>query len=209
MKQSHIRDSERTKANILNAAETEFAEKGLYGARIDVIAEKANINKRMIYAYFESKENLYKSVLVTVYSRLTKKEINVLSEDISCKEAIRRVIELYFDFLSNNPTYVSLILWENLNKGQYIQDIDFKEIKDPAFELLRKVIVRGKKEGIFHENIDSEEIILSLLTCTFAYFSNRYTLSKLLKKQIDEEANIKSRVNSVVDMFLNYMCVKD
>ena len=47
------RDAEATKARILDAAKREFAKNGLGGARVDVIAEKARANKRMIYHYFE------------------------------------------------------------------------------------------------------------------------------------------------------------
>ncbi|MCA3556750.1 MAG: helix-turn-helix transcriptional regulator, partial [Rhodobacter sp.] len=47
-----VRDAEATKARILDAAKREFAKNGLGGARVDVIAEKARANKRMIYHYF-------------------------------------------------------------------------------------------------------------------------------------------------------------
>jgi TetR/AcrR family transcriptional regulator len=120
MKANRARDSQKSKDDILNAAEMEFAEKGIFGTRIDEIAAKAKINKRMIYEYFGSKEELYKAVLSDVYRRLSRRELLVLSEDIECMEAIRKIITLYFDYLNENPSYVNLILWENLNKGKYI-----------------------------------------------------------------------------------------
>ena len=203
---ARIRDSQKSREDILNAAEQAFAEKGIYGSRIDDIARQAGINKRMIYEYFGSKEELYKAVLTTVYSRLSRKETVLLSEDITCTDAIKNIISLYFDFLSENPTYVNMILWENLNKGKYIQEIDFKVIKDPTFDLLRKIIVKGKQQGIFKAELDAEQIILSLLTYTFSYFSNRYTLSKLLGRKLDNEESIRSRVENVTGMFLSYMC---
>jgi AcrR family transcriptional regulator len=49
------RDADATKSRILAAAEAEFSEKGLYGARIDAIANKAKTNKRMIYQYYGNK----------------------------------------------------------------------------------------------------------------------------------------------------------
>ena len=62
--------STQTKQAILKAAEEEFSEKGIYGARVDEIAAKAKINKGMIYQYFGNKEELYKTVLKNVYDRL-------------------------------------------------------------------------------------------------------------------------------------------
>ncbi len=203
-----VRDSVQSRKDILDAAEILFAEKGLYGTRVDDIADKASINKRMIYEYFGCKEELYKAVLVKVYGKLTEKEIGLLSEDISCIEAIRKIIVLYFEFLRDTPTYVNLILWENLNKGKYIEELDLSSVKDAAFEMLRRVIKRGKDEGVFRKEADTEQVILSLLTYTFAYFSNRYTLSKLLSRNLYDEDNTKKRVQSVTEMFLDYLCEK-
>ena len=201
------RNSQKSKEDILKAAEIKFAEKGIYGTRVDDIAQAANINKRMIYEYFGSKEDLYKAVLVEVYSRLSRQEMILLSEDISYTDAIKKITSLYFEYLQNTPTYVNLILWENLNEGKYIKDIDFSNIKTPVFNLLREVIDKGKKEGIFKQEADTEQFILSLLTFTFAHFSNRYTLSKLLGKDITSMENIRMSINTVTEMFLNYLCV--
>jgi AcrR family transcriptional regulator len=202
------RNSQKSKEDILKAAEIKFAEKGIYGTRVDDIAEAANINKRMLYEYFGNKEELYRAVLVEVYSRLSKQEMILLSEDMCCIDAMKRIIKLYFDFLKNNPTYVNLILCENLNKGEYIKDIDFSGIKDPVFNLFRKAINKGKEDGVFRSDIDTEQVILSLLTYSFAYFSNRYTLTKLLGMKLDTEESIKKRVETVTEMFLCYLCIE-
>ena len=201
------RDSQKSKEDILKAAEHEFAAKGIYGARIDEIAAKANINKRMIYEYFGNKEELYKTVLADVYTRLSRKEMDVLSENASCIDTIKKVISLYFDHLSQNPTYVNLILWENLNSGAYIKEMDFKNIKTPEIDLLKNVINRGIHEGVFKPDIDTEQVVLSILTYTFSYFSNRYTLSKIMGQQLDSEENIKRRIKNVTDMFISYLCI--
>jgi AcrR family transcriptional regulator len=200
------RDSQKTKADILKAAELEFAEKGIYGARIDEIASKANINKRMIYEYFGNKEELYRTVLVEAYKRLGDRETILLSEDMDCIEAIRRVIKLEFEYLRDNPTYVKLILWENLNYGSYIKDIDFTDIKSPTFIMLKKVMQTGKEQGILKEEVDEDQLILSILTFTFSYFSNRYTLSKLLSTRLDDGASLQKRMEHVTDMVLAYIC---
>src|ERR1700679_1832531 len=57
------RNPGRTRERILSAALKEFAAKGFAGARVDVIAKRAAINKRMLYHYFGDKEDLFKAVL--------------------------------------------------------------------------------------------------------------------------------------------------
>lgn len=199
------KDSTQSKIDILRAAELKFSEKGFYGTRVDDIAQAAKINKRMIYEYFGNKEKLYKAVLAEVYGRLGSKEQIIYSEQLSPIEAIRRVIILYFNFLQDNPTYVNLILWENLNKGKYIVDLDFSNIKQPALDALRRLIEKGKKEGVFKESIDPEQIILTLLTSSFANFSNRYTLTKLLGYDLTSDEGIEKRAIDLSNMLLAYM----
>src|SRR6476619_2888225 len=60
---TRVRDPEATKARILAAADEECAAKGISGARIDDSAARARTNKRMLYYYFGSKEDLFREVL--------------------------------------------------------------------------------------------------------------------------------------------------
>ena len=57
------RDPEATKRRILAAALREFSAKGISGARVDAIAARAKVNKRMLYYYFGSKEGLFREIL--------------------------------------------------------------------------------------------------------------------------------------------------
>ena len=52
------RDPAGTQQRIVNAALAEFAREGFDGARVDEIAHRARINKRMLYHYFGNKEDL-------------------------------------------------------------------------------------------------------------------------------------------------------
>jgi TetR/AcrR family transcriptional regulator len=201
-----IRDSARTKKDILQAAEQEFAEKGFSGARVDQIADRADINKRMIYEYFGNKEELYRTVLIEVYGRLGEQEVKLLTQDLDCIEAIKRLIKLHFDFLHDNPTYVNLILWENLNQGRNFRKSDFKDARDPALMQIRNIIRKGKEEGVFRESVEEDQFLLSLITFSFPYFSNRYTLAKLLAMPMDKEDDLKKRIEHVTEMLLLYLC---
>jgi hypothetical protein len=62
------RDAERTRAEILQVAQREFARHGYAGARVDEIAALMRTTKRMIYYYFGGKEKLYIAVLEEAYA---------------------------------------------------------------------------------------------------------------------------------------------
>lgn len=193
-----------TRKKILEAAEEIFANKGLAGARVDEIAKRAGVNKRMIYAYFESKENLYVTVLKIVYSRLAELE-KTIDSLASPEDAVRKFIQGYFNFLNDNPNFVSLVLWENLNKAEFIDLSEAVKIKHPAVEAIRAIVRIGKKYNVFKESASVDEIVMAVNMFCFSYFSNRYTMPKLLGVNLYDKESIESYCNMVSDMILLYL----
>ena len=202
MSQERNREGNKTREIILKAAEEEFANKGFYGARVDEIAKNSTINKRIIYQNFNSKEQLYKEVLIHAYAKMAKAESQLFTVRENATRTIENLIRMYFDYLKSNPTYISLILWENLHKGLYVNDLDFSNIKNKVYDFIYKVLQEGKKKGEFRADFNEDQVILSILTFTFSYFSNRYTLSNLLKGKVDFEKDYDERIAFVTDMIL-------
>src|SRR3984885_9860485 len=58
-----VRNLNRTREKILAAALTEFSARGFAGARVDAIARRARVNKRMLYYCFGTKQELYREIL--------------------------------------------------------------------------------------------------------------------------------------------------
>lgn len=202
------RSPERSKNDILEAAEQEFSAKGIYGARVDEIALRAGINKRMIYAYFVDKETLYKHVLARVYARMEDVEQVLVEEHCGGKDLIRRIVSAYFDFLRDNPTFVNLLMWENLNKGQYLNEIESSKIERSTISFFVQELRKGKEEGIFRSDIDEWHTAVSLITTCFANFSNQYTLSKLFRMDLTDLDVMEQRKLHTTDLILTYLCGK-
>ena len=95
------RDADRSQGAILAAARDEFAECGLGGARMDRIAERAGVNKRLIYYYFEDKEKLFEAVLEQAYLDIREQERTLHLLDLSPAEALRK--RLGHPFEINRP----------------------------------------------------------------------------------------------------------
>ncbi|MEJ9078246.1 TetR family transcriptional regulator [Gordonia malaquae] len=102
-------DATLTKQRILEGARTEFAAYGLAGARIDRIAEKAEVNKRSIYAHFGPKEELFDLVVST--SLATMADAVQFTEDDLAGYAVR-----LFDYLRAEPSTLRLTTWANLER---------------------------------------------------------------------------------------------
>src|ERR1017187_10732662 len=112
------RNPERTRERILSAASREFAERGFAGARVDAIARRAAINKRMLYHYFGNKEGLFKAVL---RRKITERQ--AWAETLSGDPAESLVF--WLAAACNDTDWVRLFEWEAL-QGNAHKVIDEK-----------------------------------------------------------------------------------
>ena len=197
--------SEITKQRILEAAEAEFSEKGVFGARIDSIAANAGVNKRMIYEYFLSKEGLYKTVLINVYNRISLWESSLASDTDDPVKVIRDLVHSYFDFLTKNQSFVRILLWENLNGAVVLKDSGQSDLKAVVLQLISKVIADGKARGVFRADADEYQVTMSLLNFAFSYFANVHTLSYVLSSDLLDEVKINERAGFISDILIKYL----
>lgn len=189
-----------TRGKILKAAENEFAQKGLSAARVDDIAANADVNKKMIYSHFKSKELLYAEVLKSVYAGLNEYENSIESRTFCGKESIKNVILDYFDFLTKNPNFVRLVLWENLNYAKYSD-----EIKSSLFHGIKMLLKKGIENGSIRDNLDIEQTALSMNMFCFSAFSNVYTISKIMGKDLVAEEAMKARAEHIANVLTEYI----
>ncbi|MGA2280118.1 MAG: TetR family transcriptional regulator [Verrucomicrobiota bacterium] len=104
------RNPERTRERILSAALKEFAVKGFAGARVDTIARRAAINKRMLYHYFGNKEHLFREVL---RRKITERQAS--AEGLSGDPA--ESLPFWFKLSCKDANWIRLLEWEALQSG--------------------------------------------------------------------------------------------
>src|SRR5690349_17933351 len=104
------RDAEATKKRLLEAAATEFAERGIAGARVDRIAAAATANKALIYSYFGSKEELFDAVFNALVVD-TVQDVPIDADDLPGYAG------RLFDRSLAQPAAVRLALWHSLERG--------------------------------------------------------------------------------------------
>lgn len=197
--------AEETRRRILEAAEGEFARLGLHGARVDEIARRAGANKRMLYAYFGNKEQLYAAVLTRVYGRMAEAEQGWISRELPAEEMLSEIIRLYFDFLAGDPSFVRMLLWENLNGAACIRSSEAGSLKAPALRALTDTLHRGIREGVFREDIDPVSTALSVNMCCFSYFSNIHTMSHLMERDLADPQAVRAYADHITEMILRFL----
>jgi AcrR family transcriptional regulator len=201
-----VNDPERSKADILAVATEEFATRGLSGARVDAIAERTRTSKRMIYYYFSGKEGLYRAVLEKAYSEIRSLDSQVGLEELSPVEAIRRIVEITFDYDETHPNFVSLVQVENIHHGRNIAKLpSIRQGNAGIIRVLTAILDRGVKEGVFRPGVNPLDLHLFISAfCTFR-LANRYTFGTIFNCDLSEPKTRKRQRKMIVDAVLRYL----
>jgi TetR/AcrR family transcriptional regulator len=194
MRQKKVRDPQSTRAAILAAAEAAFAARGLGGARVDDIAQRAGANKRMIYHYFGSKEGLYVEVLDRTYGNLRGSERELHLDHLDPLTAMRRLVEFNFDYTLAHPELISIINTENLHRARHLaKSRRVRELHSPLVQMIRRILQRGEAAGLFRGGVDPVQLYITIAGIGFFYLANRWTLSILFGRDLGARAMLRRR----------------
>lgn len=139
-----MQNAEATRERILEAALAEFSAYGVAGARVDRIAKEAGCNKNLIYIYFESKENLFTTVLQKHLLRLYQ-EITFTADDLPGYAG--RV----FDYTQAHPDVMRLVTWSSL-EAQAAAPSERKGVHNGKVEEIRQAQEKGLVNPHFSPN---------------------------------------------------------
>ena len=200
------RDSDRSRQQILDAARDEFALHGLSGARVDRIAASAGVNKRLIYYYFGSKDDLFTAVLVAAYADIRTAEQELHLAELPPPYAIRRLVEFTWNYYIEHPEFLSLLNSENLHKARHLEES--KQVRDmntPLIQTLEQILERGRQAGIFRAAINPMQLYISIAALAYFYLSNNYTLSSIFGSNLMTHKAHSERLSHICDVILGYV----
>jgi AcrR family transcriptional regulator len=152
-----LRNPKRTRGRILSAALKEFAANGFTGARVDAIAQRAAVNKRMLYHYFGDKEHLFREVL-----RLKMAERQAWAETLSGEPA--ESLTFWFEAACKDADWVRLLEWEALQETnrKLIDEKNRRAATARGLERIRQRQVRGQIAA----DLDPRHVMLTLRSLT-------------------------------------------
>ncbi|MFN3613385.1 MAG: TetR/AcrR family transcriptional regulator [Rubrimonas sp.] len=197
------RDAEATRRRILEAAKREFAERGLGGARVDAIAERADTNKRMIYHYFGGKEALFRAVLEFVYLDIRAAERALPLEQLAPEDALRALVRFTWSYHLNNPAFLTLVNSENLHGARHLRALPrVRDAYPPMVARLQAVLDRGAEQGVFRPGVDPVQLNITISSLSHYYFSNRHTLSTVFATDLMAPQALADRLAFNIDTIL-------
>lgn len=198
--------ADATRRRILDAALAEFAQKGLAGARVDEIAAQANANKRMIYAYYVSKEDLWLTVLERAYTAKRDEERALEVEALPPREAMAKLVAFNLRYAAAHPEFVALLNEENLNRAAHLRrSKEVQALYTPLLDTLRTVLMRGEAEGVFRRDVDPMQLYVTLVGIGHFYIANRHTLSTIFGSGLTTKKALAAREAHCIEVILGYL----
>ena len=199
------RDADRTQQTILRAAMAEFAANGLGGARIDAIAERAGINKRLIYYYFDGKERLFLAALEQTYADIRSAEQALHLESAEPVEALRLLIAFTWNHYVTHPEFLHLLNSENLHGARHLkQSRHIRSMNSPLVQTLGTVLERGRRAGVFRADIDAVQLYISIAGLAYFYLSNNATLSTVFGRDLKSAKALAERLAHITSVVMAY-----
>jgi len=151
---------------LLDAAFAEFAQYGLAGARVDRIAEAAQANKRLIYVYYGSKEQLFDAVLAQRLGALFD-AVPFAAEDLP------GFVDSLFDHAVASPQLLRLARWRQLER------VESSAVETQWRREMVEAIAQGQKRGVITTDIEPADLLTLLLEMTTSWFNLPSAMSEV------------------------------
>lgn len=195
-----------TELKIFEAAREIFQSKGLEGARMQEIADKAEINKSMLHYYYRSKEKLFEKVYQLSIIRLIPQIASLLNEDIPLEQKLRNFTEKYLELIKHNPDIPLFVLHEmNKNPGR-MKSFMLNEIGKKVQPFLDQI--REEREKGNTVDLPAEQIMANIMSLLIFPFMGKPVFQVIFEmNEKDYETFIEERQKWLPD-FIVQMVIK-
>ncbi|MCK5126651.1 MAG: TetR/AcrR family transcriptional regulator [candidate division Zixibacteria bacterium] len=190
-----------SKSKIYEAAIDEFAESGFAGARVDIIARRATVNKAMIYYHFSSKENLYRLILSDKIENLSELITQKIDDFTDLESFLLSLSEYYNTVFCADRRFINILLRELAGGGKFARDLFSETLsRRQVPKMIQKFIGEGIESGHYRK-VDPKQVILSFIGMNLFYLFIAPMANQVWEIE-DEETFLRKRPAEVVRLFM-------
>lgn len=194
------KEDNNTEQRILDAAEQVFLRDGLAGARMQDIANVANINKALLHYYFRTKDKLFEMIFRAKMNELMPKLSSYAAQDATLLEVFDHFIDTYIAILQRNP-YMPMFVLSTISRNP-----DF--VKNVSTDLGQVLVARFEKEIAAGQirPVHPHQFMMSLMgMCLFPYvgkpmFKQVFNIEEATYKELlaDRQRHIKTYIHAIL-----------
>jgi AcrR family transcriptional regulator len=153
------RRGEETRERLIEAATAVFARAGFERATVDEIVREAGFSKGAFYVHFESKEDLFWSMLEERISRHQDAFRDTVDHNNSVAENVRMILSAVFGLTEADPVWSSLFMEFSAHAGR---NEKVRLLLAAMYERWRESVVgileAGRAAGRIRDDIDTKFI---------------------------------------------------
>ena len=195
-----------SKEKIIKAAITEFARKGLDGARVDEVARRSGVNKTLLYQYVGNKDDLFTAALETAYQSIRERQRDFLARQMDPETGVRQLVHLLMSIWVEHQDYGKLLASENFHGGKHVKRSKligemYQQIVDALTDLLK----RGAAQGVFRANIDPVDLYISISSLSAYYVAHQHTLNTIFHIDVLQPKRLQQREDHIAEMVLRFV----
>ena len=178
-----------TEEKILDAATDIFLKRGMDGAKMQEIADRAGINKALLHYYYRSKEKLFLTVFRKVFPRILPGTLQVFQTNLDFFEKLKGFIDGYITILSTYRELPLFIIGELTRNPDIIVQSLTDTLNSMDFDIIGTIEedLRREKEAGHIIDIDARQLMVNVISLCIFPFAGRPVI-KLIAFENDEEA---------------------
>jgi TetR/AcrR family transcriptional regulator len=197
-----IRDADRSRAAILDAAVHLFAEQGYDATSLTQVGAAAGVSRGTPGYFFRSKAELYQAVLDQSFAEVSEAvragRERALASNESPDTILAGAVSDYFDFLSARPNFVRLIEREALNGGRLPQGVNHITAGQEALAAISAEL--GLDDAPSGE---AAQLLLSIISLCWFPMIHARTVVPAVGVGLDDAEQVERRKRHVIDLVLH------
>jgi AcrR family transcriptional regulator len=169
---------------------------------MQVIADKAGINKALLHYYFRSKKKLFRTVFKIELQSMLASIFSLISSEDNFKEFLEKFVHGYLQNISSRKNIMRFILWELDKSPEEVAKWFIEVFQDGGFPG-NPIVLRIEKaiEDGDIKPVDPTNFVLSLLgMCVFPFVAEPMLVHLLPGFNTDLPNFIKNRSKSIIDL---------
>jgi pimeloyl-ACP methyl ester carboxylesterase/AcrR family transcriptional regulator len=180
---------------IVSAAREEFAARGFHGSRVARIAQRAGVNKQLLFYYFNSKQGLFQAVVGSANAELEAALIPAQPRRGTPLDRLRTALEQQFEYLATHPELVTV-----LSQADRTDMAPFA----PVIRHLVVLLAEGQGMGQVRDDIDPHLVAAQALVLMLSYLNLETVIAASAPPLRADEPALRERWwRSAVELVLN------
>lgn len=169
---------------IIEEAKKLFSEIGYKATTMDLLASRCNMGKGTLYLYFDSKEEVLKSIISQLVDTINTKALEIENKDTSLSDKIGSFINEMLAF-KKEQQMVAKLVFEADQMGSIVVKKYMKQIEDSIIDNIKIKIDSAIKKGYIKEcNSKFQAFLIYKIYMILVLEWEEKSDSKLTKKEL-------------------------